>query len=422
MNNKKKLLIYSDCYIFGGSEQMMLSIISNQIVKEEYEIHFAYRNHQYYKRGLGEQYGLDIENFHPLFVLSNDTLFYKIRKLKCSSFIKNVLMFPLWCLQRTGLYSIYNFFVITSLVRKINPDIVHINNGGYPGAKSCGIAVFAAKMKKIKNIIYQVNNRASKKKNKFSKWFDENVINKNVTYFVTGSKEAREILSQNRGFNLDKIIQLPNTILDRPVIKNREQLLSSLSLSDNVFLVCQVAFLSKRKGQAFLIEAVKKIESLEPELFKYLRVVFVGDGEDELALKNIVQNNNLTSHIFFTGYRSDYFDFINACDVFVLPSISSEDMPLVVLEAMNRTKTIIASNFAGIKEEIEDSVSGILVEPNPITLAQDIAEAIIYSYTHRSMNDYGMNAKKRFDDYFSSREYGKRLLEIYKLAADKKNN
>lgn len=420
MNNKKKLLIYSDCYIFGGSEQMMLAIILNPIIKETYEIHFAYRNHQYYKRGLNEQYGFDIKNFYPLFILSNDTLFYKIRKLKYSPFIKNILMLPLWCLQRTGLYSICNFFTITLLIKKINPDIIHINNGGYPGAKSCGIAVFVAKMEKIKNIIYQVNNRASKKKTKFSEWFDENIINKNVIYFITGSKEAREILSQNRGFNLDKIIQLPNTIIDRPVIKNREHLLNSISLTDNVFFICQVAFLSERKGQIFLIEAVKKIESLEPELFRHLRIVFVGDGENELALKNIVQNNNLTASIIFVGYRTDYYDFINACDVFILPSISSEDMPLVILEAMNRGKTIIASNFAGIKEEIEDGFSGILVEPNQATLSQDIAKAIICAYNHRNVNNYGMNAKRKFDNYFSSKEYGKRLLEIYNLAFDKK--
>jgi len=59
-------------------------------------------------------------------------------------------------------------------------------------------------------------------------------------------------------------------------------------------------------------------------------------------------------------------------DVFVLPSLS-EGMPLTIIEMMAVGVPVIATRVGGIPEQIEDGVSGLLVE---VRNSQQIAEQI----------------------------------------------
>lgn len=60
-------------------------------------------------------------------------------------------------------------------------------------------------------------------------------------------------------------------------------------------------------------------------------------------------------------------------DVVVLPSISSEGPPIVVLEALVLGKPVVAARVGGIPEIIEDGETGLLVPPrNPQALAEAI--------------------------------------------------
>lgn len=417
--DKNKLLIYSDCYIYGGSERLLSFIVLNPLIREGYEIHFAYRRHRSYEAGLAEDYGAKRANFHALFVLSNDTLFHRINISSLPGWLKKTLKIPFWLLQKSGFYWLYNTLLFRSLIKKIDPQIIHINNGGYPAAKSCFAFVSAAKMAKVKNVVYQVNNIASRPRTKLTAWLDRRIVAKNVKYFLTASRKAQEALAQNRNFPLVQVLLLPNTTLRQPIGRNREEILKEFSWPNDSFLLCQVAFLSKRKGQIFLLEALEKIKSTSPACFEKIRLVLIGDGEEEKNLKKFVQDKGLDKNVAFAGYRADRLDFINACDIFILPSIANEDMPIVILESMSLGKTIIASRFAGIEEELENGISGILLEPAPSTLSSNIAQTIINIYNNQSTNTYGPKAKKRFDEYFSLEHHGRRLMEIYNLTLRK---
>jgi glycosyltransferase involved in cell wall biosynthesis len=303
-------------------------------------------------------------------------------------------------------------------INKIRPSVIHINNGGYPGATSCNVFVLAARIAGINNIVYQVNNIAYPHKSRLSRWVDKNIINAFVKCFITASQKARESLSEKRGFSLDKIAVIPNTILNKEVGRSRKDVFEELFWPIDSFFVCQTAFLSQRKGQLFLLEAINKIRLLNKKIFEKIKVTIIGDGEDEKRLKQFVKDNDLGDKIVFTGYRSDSLDFINACDVFVLPSIANEDMPLVVLEAMSLKKIIIASRFGGIEEELENNISGILIEPNLDTLSIDMAEAMIRIFTDKNYEQYGLRAKERYDKYFSPEIRQLNLLNVYSLESD----
>jgi len=391
----------------------MSFLIRNPIVQEQYDITFAYRKHKMYQDGLKNEYK-DIDNLnflHPVLILSNATLFYKLSSTKLPRVLIKLFKVPIYALDKMGIYFLFNLFSHCITLTKTSPDIIHINNGGYPGATSCNAMVVAARLFKIKNIVYQVNNIARKQTGSISKLYDR-FVNNNVSLFITASNQAKEVLVKERKFDSDKIKVIPNTIKTETSLLSRAELLESLNIPKSDFIICNVAFLSKRKGQKYLINAICQIKSGNPEIYNKIRLLLVGSGEEEQNLKNYAHELGLEEHVYFLGYQNNSVDYIEACDLFVLPSIADEDMPLVVLTAMNKAKTILATDFFGMREEIENGVSGILVSPNTENLSESLTNKIVELFYNRN-SSFGAEAQKRFNKLFSDHIYGTSIVNIY---------
>jgi len=120
---------------------------------------------------------------------------------------------------------------------------------------------------------------------------------------------------------------------------------------------------------------------------------------------------NVLSNVIFTGYQANYIDYIACSDIFLLPSTGSEDMPLVILSAMSLGKPIIASDIAGIAEEIEHLKSGVLLTVEGLNnLHLEIIELFRNSNSRFS---YGKNAKERFDGKFSQSIVYAKIKSLY---------
>ena len=70
-----------------------------------------------------------------------------------------------------------------------------------------------------------------------------------------------------------------------------------------------------------------------------------------------VNERNLDSRIIFTDFQSDAISYINALDIFVMPS-EKEGLPRVILEAMLLGKPVIASDVTGPSELVVDGETG----------------------------------------------------------------
>jgi glycosyltransferase involved in cell wall biosynthesis len=195
---------------------------------------------------------------YPLFALSNATFFNKLNRSSLPIVIRNIIKIPFFLLEKTGLYFAVNFLLFTIFIRKIRPQIIHVNNGGYPGAPSCNQFVVAAKACGVNAIVYQVNNIAFSTTNPFSLLYDR-FINKRVKYFITASVKAGNALVEKRKFSKEKIVQIPNTVFTEKVTKTRIDILEELQWQEDSFIIVQVAFLTARKGQINLIKAVERL-------------------------------------------------------------------------------------------------------------------------------------------------------------------
>lgn len=416
--DKQKLLIYSDCYLFGGSERLISSIVRSNNIREKYNVVFAFRSHKIYKRGLKDVYKTDEDKsvLRPLIILCNSNIYNKIDHLNINKFISRLFKAPFLLMELVGVYFLFNFIVQVFFLIKNSPNIIHINNGGYPGANSCTTMVYAAKFLKIPSIVYQINNIATKTNNPIRKFIDR-FVDTSVVFFIIASKHAKESLIKNRMFNKDKIVQVLNTISVEPIQKSRRSLCEENDIDEGNFILCNIGFLSKRKGQKYLLQALNIIRIKEPLIFKKISLILIGNGEEEMFLRDYAESKFMSENIKFLGYRNNFEDYINCCDLFVFPSIAGEDMPLVILSAMRLGKTILATDFSGIGEEIENEISGILLSPEIDFLSENLTAKILQVYNNRD-SKLGENAKNRFNNLFSNTVYVNSILELYKTVSN----
>ncbi len=414
MIKRKKILVFTDCYIYGGSERLMSFLLSNNTLKENYEMKLAYRKFAAYEEGMRNDYiGTPTSDLLPQVLLSNESFFFRINCMTMPKIMKVIVKLPFFVFQKLQIYAIFNLIVFSILLRKQKPEILHINNGGYPGAKSCNVLVLANYLTIKAKVVYQVNNQAQSQKNYFEKVLDR-IINKKVDFFVNASQRAKDQLVQKRNFDPSKILLVNNCVPLPKEKQTREEILKELNIPLNSFLIVEVAFLSERKGQKYLIDALADLYEREQIAKNKVYCAFVGNGEDEEFLKKYIDELGLKSNIFLLGYRNNSEDFISACDLFVLPSIRDEDMPLVLLSALGYGQTIIATDFAGIAQVIQNNSNGILIENDLKTFTTNLSKEVLRLLNNKDLRvKLGMNAQKSYMD-FSPENYGLKLLNIYK--------
>lgn len=87
------------------------------------------------------------------------------------------------------------------------------------------------------------------------------------------------------------------------------------------------------------------------------------------------------------------------CDVVVVPTVAQEALGRTAVEAMGASRAVIASRLGGLKEVVEDGVTGLLVNPaDPSALASAIDQLM----NDRALTkQLGENGRKRFEQNFT---------------------
>jgi glycosyltransferase involved in cell wall biosynthesis len=126
-----------------------------------------------------------------------------------------------------------------------------------------------------------------------------------------------------------------------------------------------VGRLVERKGVNHLVDAVRL---LSPGVD--VRLMIVGDGPERARIEGRVREQGLDGRVAVRGRVSEaeLQAAYAGADAFVLPAVldrrgDTEGLGVVLLEAMNQRVPVIASAIGGIRDIVEDGVSGLLVPP-----------------------------------------------------------
>jgi teichuronic acid biosynthesis glycosyltransferase TuaC len=151
----------------------------------------------------------------------------------------------------------------------------------------------------------------------------------------------------------------------------KEEARISLGLPVEKQILLTVANLVPQKGHTYLLDSLKKITGSRSNFV----LVIVGGGELERDLRQKTADLGLGDAVIFAGPRphEEIATWINACDLFVLPSVS-EGSPTVLTEVMACGKPIVATNVGGIPDILKDGDTGYLVPPREV---DDLADAVL---------------------------------------------
>lgn len=409
-----KIHYHSDCYFFAGSENIIVNLLNNKYLNSHYRLSFSFPDFGLYKEGLFKRIKSKFEAW-PIFLPDNSKLKYWMQKTNRNNIILILLQIFLKIMESAYVIFLYDLIRLTFLFKRIKPDIVHINAGGYPAAYSCRAAAIAAKRAGVGKILYHVNNIALDYSNygiitrAIEEIIDRKVV-KHVDIFVTGSFYAKTKLYENRHINLCKIMNIPNTIIQRPVTETAEETKCRIGLSNDDIIFLNVALLTERKGHSVLIKAFKKLLGRIEEP-KKIKLVIEGTGEDERKLVILSHDLGIIENISFIGNEINIYNIYNIASVFVLSSIKYEDFPNTIIEAMFMGKPVIGTCLAGIPEQIENGVNGFLV---PCGDEDALCDAMFEFIKNTGLIKYmGENSKKLFNERFSYNMITDKYIKLY---------
>jgi PEP-CTERM/exosortase A-associated glycosyltransferase len=180
-----------------------------------------------------------------------------------------------------------------------------------------------------------------------------------------------------RGIPQEKITVIPNAVNIEdfsPGEGPEPQLARDLGLEGKVALGFVGSFYAY-EGLNVLLQALPVMLTQKPDI----RVLLVGGGPEEEALKELAARLGVAEKVVFTGRvpHADVQRYYNLIDVLIYPRLQMRltDLvtPLKPLEAMAQGRLIVASDVGGHLELIEDGKTGVLFAAgNPEKLASEV--------------------------------------------------
>ncbi|UOO37045.1 glycosyltransferase family 1 protein [Oscillospiraceae bacterium CM] len=155
-------------------------------------------------------------------------------------------------------------------------------------------------------------------------------IRKRADYLFACSEKAGVWLFGDKAVRKDNFFILPNAVDTQEFAYDadlRRRARSALGMED-ALVVGHVGSFIPVKNHAFLIDTFEAVHRQNSRA----KLLLVGGGPLEAAVKKRAADKGLSGHIIFTGVRHDLPALYMAMDVFVLPSLW-EGVPLTAIEA-----------------------------------------------------------------------------------------
>jgi len=269
------------------------------------------------------------------------------------------------------------FFAFYRIFRTEKPNTIHLNS-----PKAAGFGSLAGRLAGIKKIITTVHGFAFNEPRpfyqklliKFFTWITMILSHKVIVIANREYEQARKFWFIKKKIVLISlgIKPIPN-LLKADDARREIGKIIGVSLQNkiiNKIIVGTIAELHPNKGLPYLIDAMSEVIKKHPDTTS----VIIGDGQERNNLIDQIKNRGLDKSVFLAGFIDNAPDFLNAFDIFVLPSLK-EGLPYVLLEAGLASPAVIATNVGGIPDIIKNNETGFLIPPKN---TQSLAEAISF--------------------------------------------
>lgn len=198
---------------------------------------------------------------------------------------------------------------------------------------------------------------------------------KRMDLIITCSMAAKKHLETIVEIDKDRIVCIYDGISENSQDYSKQdidRLRAEFGVPEDFKTVGQLSEIIPRKGCEYFIDMAHKVKQAYPKS-KFF-IVGKNHGDDyEKKLREQLKSLRLENDVFLTGFRKDYYAFLQMFDVSVLASLA-EGLGRVIVETQYMGKPIVATAVSGNVEAIEDGKNGLLVPAaNPDELAKKVA-------------------------------------------------
>jgi glycosyltransferase involved in cell wall biosynthesis len=153
--------------------------------------------------------------------------------------------------------------------------------------------------------------------------------------------------------------------------KNKSEAIKRYPLPENAApILGSIGSIEERKGHPILLEAVA---GLAAGPLPRVHLMLVGDGPDEDKIRHMVSTLHLEDHVSFFPFTDEPNYIFERLDITVLPSLTKEGLPNVLLESMSMGVPVVSSNLGGVPEVVINGQTGYMVTPGD---SAELASAI----------------------------------------------
>ncbi len=268
------------------------------------------------------------------------------------------------------------------LMRRLRPDVVHANS-----SKAGVLGRVAAVLAGIPVRIFTVHGWAfsahSGLLSTLYRWADR-LVEPLTTRIVCVAERERAAGLAARTCRAERTVVIPNAVDVAAAPPSRHD--------GDPPVVVAVGRLAYPKDPLTLIRALD-LARAQP-----WRAVLVGDGPDRPVVEAEIEARGLTGAVTLAGGRDVVPVLLAGADVFALSS-RSEGAPMSILEAMAAGLPVVASDVGGVREQVADGETGLLVPPaDPHALAAALERLLADPRLRLGLGEAGRaRAREHFD-------------------------
>lgn len=276
------------------------------------------------------------------------------------------------------------------VIREQKPDLIHAHDmrAGLFSALCCG---------KIP-LVSHIHNNA----------YDARGLSpKTVGYLIAGFK-AKHILwvsqSSFDGYAFHKLFAKKSSVLYN--IIDTQQIFDKKAQDANTydFDMIYVGRLTFQKDPQRLMRLCARLKKDKPDL----KVAIVGTGELLEEAQSLCESLGIQENVHFLGFQSNPIKMVADSKAMILTS-RWEGTPMCALEAMYLGTPVVSTPSDGMKDLLENGVSGYLTDDDE-QMARDLLK-IFADPAHRSY--LAENAKRKLDSINDADAYKRAILDCY---------
>lgn len=296
------------------------------------------------------------------------------------------------------------------IIRREKPDIVHTHT-----AKAGTLGRFAARLAGVPIVVHTFHG------NIFEGYFSslksklflniERLLASLSSKVIAISHSQKQALLKYKICNPGRISCIPLGLELEPFLNSEKKkgiFRKELNLDEGIPLIGIVARLVPIKGHIYFLEAAKLVS----QDFPSAKFIVVGDGELRKKLMDLVTDLGIKDKVIFCGFRKNLTDIYADLDIVVLSSLN-EGLPVSIIEALTAKKAVVATEVGGVRDLVENRVTGILV---PKQDSKNLAQGMLYLLRNPQEGlKFGENGRKKV---YPALNYTRLVSDIEELYED----